>query len=59
MKELQPELRPPEFPEYLWPWVFDSQKCTVQQRFLYDTDLVMSNRTSESEPIDTDKIPRY
>jgi hypothetical protein len=54
LQNLQPELRPPEFPEHLWKFVFDSQKSKVAERFdtlrehkPYDTDQLMQNRTEE------------
>jgi hypothetical protein len=65
MQELQPELRPPEFPEHLWQLVFDSEKVKVGQRFAtlrehrpYDTDQLMENRTEESDPVDLTKLPK-
>jgi hypothetical protein len=65
MKNLQPELRPPEFPAHLWKFVFDAQKSKVAERFdtlrehkPYDTDQLMQNRTEESDPIDLIKLPK-
>jgi hypothetical protein len=65
MKHLQLELRPPEFPKALWPYVFDSEKPNVGKRFdilrqevAHDTLQAMNNRTTESPPIDVTKVPK-
>jgi hypothetical protein len=65
MQKLQPELRPPEFPEHLWQYVFDAQKSKVGARFdilrsqkAYDTEQLMENRTEDSDPIDVTKLPK-
>jgi len=65
MTDERPEQRPPEFPQYLWKYVFDSEKGNVEERFAplrarepYDTNLMIENRTEESGPIDIEKLPK-
>ena len=64
-KENKEELRPPEFPQKYWKYVFDMQKDKVEERFAslrnkraYDTEMMIDNQVEGEPPLDKTKLPK-